>query len=576
MAKLPVWADQMKGKYEAGTGQVFLLHGNTADYVNGSRHDVRSYLELIFSNRLVVFYNRAEGFSFGVGGKAARDRFVELVGLSGAGSDLAALAQITGGSNTPQEIPLPRDPSAAFPLIDRLMKADKGNVRAAVVIDHLETIAGAADVATMSPEDRTNLVQLQLWARRAEVIEQEHAMVMVTSALGEIAHAVRAASSRIVCIEVPMPTAAEREAFATGLQMEYADGMDSATLARMTAGLNRVHIEDIALQALYEHVPVTAEMIKRRKREIVSSEFDDVLELIDPKISFEDIGGHEHVKQFFSRNIINPIRNGNTRRVPQGVLMLGPAGTGKSVMAEAVAAEANVNCVRLNPARIFGAYVGQSERNLEKALKCLEEMTPVIVFIDEIDQTVQRSSGQHDSGVGARVFKRLLEFMADGSHRGKVVFLAASNRPDMIDAGLKRPGRFDKKIPFLAPDLADRRAIVRVMAKRYNAPCDDTVADAVAKATEGWTGAELEALAVKATELIEDESLTPGDAFKSAISRYRPTTADIELMTLLAIAEVNDTDLLPEKYRVKLGDRAKLDAEIAERKERTGRGARSI
>ena len=143
--------------------------------------------------------------------------------------------------------------------------------------------------------------------------------------------------------------------------------------------------------------------------------------------------------------------------------MTGPAGTGKSAVAEAVAHEAGVNAVVLNLARILGQYVGNSERNLEKALQAIKSLAPTIVFIDEIDQSVSRG-GSGDSGVSNRIFKRLLEFMSDTGNRGQVLFLAATNRPDLLDAALRRPGRFDKKIPFLIPDESERAAIIQVMA----------------------------------------------------------------------------------------------------------------
>jgi SpoVK/Ycf46/Vps4 family AAA+-type ATPase len=193
------------------------------------------------------------------------------------------------------------------------------------------------------------------------------------------------------------------------------------------------------------------------------------------------------------------------------------------------------------------------------------------VFVDEIDQMVSRG-GSGDSGVGSRFFKRLLEFMSDGSHRGKVIFLAATNRPDLMDAALRRPGRFDKKVPFLVPDASEREAIFQVMARKYGLEVKK-ISKSVVAATDGYTGAEIEAVVVKAVEVAEDDVLAPDKALDYAVGAISPSTSDIQFMTGIAIRECNDRDLLPPAYRGKLDDRAKLDAEI---KATAPRGAREL
>ncbi len=175
--------------------------------------------------------------------------------------------------------------------------------------------------------------------------------------------------------------------------------------------------------------------MRERKQDIIASEYAAVLEILEPSFGWEAIGGLEHVKRFFHRSVILPMAQANTRRIPMGVLMTGPAGTGKSVVAEAVAREAGVNAVVLNLARILGQYVGNSERNLEKALQAIKSLAPTIVFIDEIDQSVSRG-GSGDSGVSSRIFKRLLEFMSDTGNRGQV---ALSGRHQPSRSARRRP-----------------------------------------------------------------------------------------------------------------------------------------
>jgi SpoVK/Ycf46/Vps4 family AAA+-type ATPase len=197
-------------------------------------------------------------------------------------------------------------------------------------------------------------------------------------------------------------------------------------------------------------------------------------------------------------------------------------------------------------------------------------------FIDEVDQAISRGGSVGGSQQDRHIFQRLLEWMSDTGHRGRAVVLAATNRPDLMDAALRRPGRFDKKIPFLIPDEEERQAIFAVMCRRYGLQVE-RIPETCVTATDGWTGAEIEGATVKAVELTEDEELEPTEALTQAVRRIRPSTADIEFMTLLAVAEVNDLDLLPPKYRGLLDNRKELQEKLeTTRPVETRRGRREL
>lgn len=561
--QLPKWTNSMLNKYSSGVAHAFILHFNTADFVVPGV-SLKSYLTRLLGNRkIIAYYNRSEGITFAQ--PSMENDFKELLGLNNQQEDeiLAALGQNQSGG----DIDLPRNPAQALPLLERLLKTGNTDEKtSAVIIDYAETLAPATDISIMSVEDRTNLITLQKWGRDMAMANAGNPIYLITSNLTDIHPSIRAASSKYEAIEIPLPDKAGRLNFIS-LYLDDKptfdmDGVTPNSMANATAGLSYIHIEDIFLRAEQEGV-MSWQLIKERKDTIVASEFGEVIEIIEPRFGWEAIGGLLHVKNFFQKSVINPIKSGRFNRVPMGILMTGPAGTGKSAVAEAVAREAGVNSVSLNLARIFGQYVGQSERNLEKALKVIESMQPTIVFIDEIDQSVSRGQGSGDSGVSSRIFKRLLEFMSDTGHRGKVVFLAATNRPDLMDAALRRPGRFDKKIPFLIPDESERKSIFEVMAIRYGLKCDNIPANAIT-ITDGWTGAELETAVVKAIELIEDEELNECQAIEQSVQRLSPSTSDIEFMTMIAIRETNDLDLLPERYKSLLQDRDKLEEKIKE------------
>lgn len=577
----PTWVQSMLAKYTSGVAHAFILHFNVNDYVVPGV-TLKTYLGKILASReIVAFYNRAEGITFPI--PTMKDKFMQAMGLEQQNDPaLAALAGLSGQ----QEQELPKSPSAALPLLERLLKLtlnkeqpdDQERKAAAVVIEFAETIVPSADTAAMSADDRTVLVTLERWGRDPQIQATGNPVFLVTSNLTDLHTSIRAASTKYEAVEVPLPDQDARKRFI----MWYLGQRDDIKLSEMTindlanatAGLSLVHIEDIFLRAAQEGA-LSRDLVRERKQDIIASEFGEVLEILEPRFGFEMIGGLQHVKDFFTRSVIKPIQAGNTARVPMGVLMTGPAGTGKTAVAEAVAKESGINFVVLNLARILGQYVGNSERNMDKAMRAIESLAPCGVFIDEIDQSVQRG-GSGDSGVSNRIFKRLLEFMSDTGHRGRVIFLAATNRPDLMDAAMRRPGRFDKKIPFLAPDESEREAIFEVMMRKYGLIVKSmSIPSTCITATNGWTGAEIEAAVVKALEVEQDKGLTASKALTYAVNAISPSTADIEYMTLLAIKECNDRDLLPPKYREMLTDRKALEQKLGETRPES-RGKREL
>lgn len=543
----PAFFTELRTVYSRGQAHAFCLHFNVSDYVAGNL-DLRTYLAAALANREVVcFYNRASGIEFPPGelGQQMRDKFLAAVGLNTPQAQ--AFAQMAGANGG-----LPRDPAAALPLLEKLLR--QSDVKSAVLLDFAHTLCPDGNVGGMSPDDRANLIHVQRWARDQFIAAANNPLILIAPTLGSIHQDLRAASSRIRAIEIPMPDEASRLEFINDLCATEALnlGIPAEEFARVTAGLCRIHLEDITLAARADGRAVDLQLIRDQKQHIIRQEYDENIEILDPEEGFEAIFGLDYIKEFFRRNIIRPLLDGNTERCPMGVLLMGPAGTGKTRMARAVAKEAGVNFVVLNLARILGGVVGSSERNLERALKCIRAMAPTIVFVDEVDQSVTRSSGQLDSGVTARLFKRLLEEMAAPENRGRVVWLGATNRPDMIDAALKREGRLgDRKILFLPPDPAGREACLLGFSRRYMGAAELPAGNlqTIVDRTHGWTGAELETMITIAAEIHHDEGLEPDLAILAALDCFRPTTAAIEEMTQAALAEVNDLRLLPPVYR---------------------------
>lgn len=575
--KVPVWAKEFLDKYNAGITHVFLLHQNVQDYV-GSSTNLRTYLAKLFIDlrtKIVVFYNRAEGLTFPM--ESMKDDFVRVLGLDKQQDEVLAALQGATGDN----VTLPKTPGQALTLLDTLLHAKDGednSIPCTVIIEHAETIIPNGDYATMSPEDRTAVVQIQRWATDSQLSMAANPVILITRNLTDVHQDLRAAGSKVEAIKIPLPDYNERLKYIThilssppeGEEPTRLDGLITEEFTTMTAGLSKVNIEDIDLRARCDGKEeklekiITLELIRERKKDIVRSEYADVIETMEPTFGFEAIGGLRHVKKYMQEDIVQPIREGRKNEVPMGVAFFGPPGTGKTAVMLAAAKESGFNCLALNIGKILGSFVGSSERNLEKALSCIDALTPCFVFIDEIDQAgIGRGSGG-DSGVGNRLFKRLLEYVSDSNHRGKVVFFFASNRPDLIDAALKRPGRMDAKIPFTVPNAEDRIETFLALGRRDGVRYENVEWEDVKKKTNGWTGAEIESAITKArrTARKSGRDVVIGDDIHHALWAISPSTGEIEFQTLLAVKECNDKDLLPPEYQEKLSDRTALEKDI--------------
>jgi len=585
----PKWWDELLVKTRIAHS--FILHFNTMDYASPEAPTrLPTYLAKKLSQcEIVAAYSLDRGITFPL--ESMKQKALEILGLAkGQGNGALTLdaLQLVGAASSTDDQELPSSPVDALQLLDKLLRTprpqgdgDGSPPMVAVIIERAEFIVPGTDLAAMRLEDRTALATIVRWGTDSEIEGAGNPVILIVGTLADLHRELRAARNKFEAIEVPLPDFDARRRYTERYinergQFVLDDGLTIEAVANATAGLSLVQVEDILLRAEGASV-LTSNLIWDRKQSIIKAEFGDVLEILDPRFGFDDIGGFEYIKEFFLHNVIRPIREGRKSRVPMGVLMTGPAGTGKSIMAEAVAKEAGVNVVRLRiGGQIASKWQGEGERNLEKALRAIVSLAPTIVFMDEIDQAMKRGVDGGSNQQDQRIFQRLLEFMADTGHRGEIVFLAATNRPDLMDAALRRPGRFDKKVPFLISVRDERDAIFRVMARRYLGH-EVEAPDEVLDSTEGWTGAEIEAAVVKAAEIMEDEHVEPTWALCEAVQRLSPSTADIQLMTLLAVAECNDRDLLPPKYREMLDDRAALADKVKAAREDEGQlGRRRI
>jgi len=451
-----------------------------------------------------------------------------------------------------------------FPYIDMALK----NTKMAIFIDHVEKIIPSGDIGSLSFEERSALIWISGWSVDSKISSVGSSIFMMADNLADVSKEVFKSSYRVEPIIVELPGEQERKEYIEYLLKDNDVKCDVTIdeFAKLSSGLNKKSIKDIKLKAEAEDVPISFEFIKEKKHSVLKKEYGDVLEFIYPEIGFEDIGGMEKAKNYLLKNIINPIKKGDLRRVPMGILLCGPSGTGKTLLVNALAKASGFNCVKIDMSRILGQYVGESEKNFKKSLLGAQSQQPVIVFVDEIDTAFRRGDNE-ENGVSRNIFSEFLQFTSNTNNRGKVIFIAATNRPDLLDAALKRAGRFDKKIPILLPEEQERAEIFRIMMMKYKFETDIKDFVPFAKKAENYTGAEIEAVVRKAYELANEEekevAIITSDILFEALERCRPSTQQVEFMTLLAIKECDDKDLLSEKYKDMLNNQDAIDEGIA-------------
>ena len=279
-----------------------------------------------------------------------------------------------------------------------------------------------------------------------------------------------------------------------------------------------------------EKIVVTGDDFKNAQKEIQPSALREVLVQI-PDIKWDDIGGLEDVKQELKEAVEWPLKHPDTFqrlgiRPPKGTLLYGIPGTGKTLLAKAVASESEANFISVKGPELLSKWVGESEKGVREVFRKAKQAAPTVIFFDEIDAIASARSGNDtDSGVTKRVVNQLLTEMDGLEELEDVAIIAATNRPDILDAGLMRPGRFDRHIQVKEPDEEARLAIFEVHTKDMPL-AEDVDLKKLAKQTDGYVGADIESVCREAAMLTLRDNLKaneiPNKYFKEAIDKVKP------------------------------------------------------
>ena len=310
--------------------------------------------------------------------------------------------------------------------------------------------------------------------------------------------------------------------------MPLAKEVDLDALANVTHGFVGADLEAICKEAAMstlrrilpeiklEEKVIPSEVLE--KLQVTKEDFDNALKMVEPSamrevlvevpnVRWSDIGGLEDVKQELQEAVEWPIKQPDLfKRMgiepPRGILLYGPPGTGKTLLARAVATESEANFIAVKGPEMLSKWVGESERAVRETFRKARMAAPAIIFFDEIDAVVpMRGSGIGDSHVTERVISQLLTELDGLEKLENVVVIAATNRPDLIDSALLRPGRFDRLVLVPAPDKKARLEIFKIHTKGMPL-AKDVDLEALAAETEGYTGSDIAALCREAAMLV--------------------------------------------------------------------------
>ncbi len=597
---IPEWfMNGVAGRFKAGISSVIMLHGDITCLVPNPYAEsevewpyipLNEFLSRAFDERdMVIFYNIASGPRFLTPEMEKTFRKVaelEKEDDSGAKDPVAAAK-----AGLAAKRPTPKEPELCLPLIEKVLKKME-NV--AVVIESAHFIAPESSGPALTQNERTHIERFRNWAHDSSMKRRGNIVLLFTDLASKISGELRQSSSRISVVFIPKPSPEERKNYLIRLtrgseerqeienrirtlekktkrgksgkdelEEQIADlkeglekfppifpvpeDFDIDIFVNATQGMSLRQILEIFRYSIQTGKPVDLFFVREKKREILNNEYGDVMEVIDPDWGLDDIGGLEHLKKYF-REIIDAISRGEIRAIPQGATLMGPPGTGKTALVEALAKASRFNFVKMKNARSM--WIGQSEERTEKQIQGLWALAPVIVMNDEADLSeANRDSPKGDSGVSERIMQSWMKFLSDPKIQGNIIMVNCTNRPDRMDAAMKRSGRSDDRIALLMPSTEERVPIFEVMFKKYKIATTITDFGPYAELTSGLSGADIRKIVLDSFKFsaLKNKERVDDDVLREAIADFIPSAnqADIDLMTLLAISESSSRRLLP-------------------------------
>ena len=540
---LPAWAQEMIALYESDCASQFILHGNIHDlFLLGPSAQLMSgtlpdFLKEVLMPQfdVVLSYDLGNGLRVERGGEKFK---------TWPPSQLNA--------------ELPKAPRPAIELITRYLRYSanlahlkRGQLQVGVIIQSANLVAPAIP-GILNYDLNALALLLREWGSEQALRDHPMATCLLTENLNDL-HPIVAHNPRAARIKLSLPTAAELETAIGFMRSSYPTALhgyesDPRRFAQSLTGITLNSLDRLFRLKEYKKEALTEVDLSRHRRVLVEEECQGLIEFVESKKTLDDLYGQEKVKAWLRQDLAL-WRQRKINALPMGYLLCGPVGTGKTFLVECLAGEAGVPVVKIKNFR--DRWVGSTEGNLEKIFRFLQALDRCYVFVDEADQALgKRDTGATDSGLSGRIYSMVAAEMSRPDNRGRVVWVLASSRPDLIEVDLKRPGRIDVKVPlFPTTSAADGFQLVRKLGMQYSLELGDQAG--LFNIPDLLTPGTAEALVVKAYRLVQTQGLAGTEALARCLEDYQsPVSREaMELQIRLAIQEASDMDFVPAALR---------------------------
>ncbi|PSQ19252.1 AAA family ATPase [Halobacteriales archaeon QS_8_69_26] len=449
---------------------------------------------------------------------------VLLHGPTGTGKTL--LAHALGNESDAHFVPVAPGSDGYEEGLDAVLEEARSNAPAIVFLDDLDAVAPSREEA--GGTDRRTVGELFSFLDAAGR-EDDVAVVGATSRVDAIDEGLRRGGRFDHEIAVEVPDRDDRAEILAVLtrDLRLDAGVDLGTVADRTHGYVGADLATLvgealrrAVDRLPEGVQFGDEPLPDDARVAVTAEdIDGAMEAVTPTgvrtaaierpdVTYRDVGGLDVAKREVIRAVEWPLRFPDlferlSTDPPTGVLLYGPPGTGKTMLARAVANSTDANFLSVDGPELLNKYVGESERGVRDVFERARRSAPAVVFFDEVDALAPQRGGESDTGAVDRVVSQLLTELDGVEPGGEVVVVAATNRPDMVDRALLRPGRLERVVEVPMPDREARREIFRTHLR--GVPAESLDVDALAAQTDGYTGSDIEAVVREAKLLAMED-----------------------------------------------------------------------
>jgi len=541
MNHLPHWASEVIASYESQSAGCFLLHGNVNDRLLLSPSDKKpelgnltDFVQKILLPRFDIIITFDMGFGLRV------DR----------GSDI--FSEWKTYADAPS---LPHKPLDACRFVSKYLLYCR-NLQA--IGQKAPKVAFIMKQAHLACPSMPNLHNYELnslaalikgWADDDQLQEYGQAAFLISENLNGI-------HPLVSHIEISLPNENDITQSLIQLAESCPNAMqnfkdDPGAISNRLTGATLSSLEALLKRLEHDGEILDDKRLSGLKKQLVERDCDGLIDFVEPDRSLDDCIGLEGVKKWLREDIILWQKD-ELQALPMGYLFCGPVGTGKTYLAECLAGEAGVPVVTMRNFR--DKWVGSTEANLEKIFSLLHALGRCIVFVDEADQALgKRQGGSGDSGVSSRVYSMMAKEMSNTRNRGKILWVLASSRPDLIEVDLKRPGRVDVKIPlFPSLNAEEGFKLIRALCKRRKLDIPKSSFKDLEKLIPTLiTPGAAEAISVQTFRVHKTTELNAIDSLKECLNDYRaPVPLDtLKFQMRIAAQEATDSSLIPKELQ---------------------------